>query len=363
MKPENLLHAITDIDEDILLDAKNHTHHRFFSKRRLAALVTAAVLASTLVGTCLASVDGAGWFRNFFAAQSGTPLTEGKNAYLSQSATAFQQSYTTDGYTISLESALSDGVNTIIQFRVDVPEGTVLDAHHYAINNWKDFELVSHNGETLRDSGGWDSYDEDPNDNMFSLLYVTENNWYEKDIDRIFGTTWTIRIDGIKSRYMENLYTDDFRYWDEVLVTGPWEFEITIPESGNRELQFIAEPVSCPATRTRPLNLADRDENGQISPDYFQDEVIVTSLRLRALSFAIDFQLSNGEKGNADFAPFTIVMKDGTQVLVGVNHTNLLGVVGSGAPGFTSFNLGSPVVLEEVDYILLPDGTKLVPVS
>ncbi len=351
MKPENLLHAITDIDEDILLDAKNHTPRRFFSKRRLSALLTAAVLASTLIGTCLASADGAGWFRKFFAAQSGSPLTEGKNAYLGQSTATFQQSYTKDGYTISLESALSDGVNTIIQFRVDVPEGTVLDAHHYGISNWRGFELVGDNGETLRDSGGWDDYDEDPSDNMFSLLYVTDNHWYEPHIDKIFGTTWTLQIDGIQGRYVENLYTDDFRYWDEPLVTGPWEFTVTIPESGNRELRFISEPVACPGK----VNIGIRG--------WHYEDVQITSLRLRALSAGITFRHHKEGEVNAYFDDFYVVMKDGSQVSIGTSTSTFPRTLGYNAPGFTSFNFDAPIVLEEVDHILLPNGTKLEPVG
>ncbi len=361
MKPETILHALTDLDEDLILDAAEQPCRPNIHRRRLSALLTAAVLASTLVGTCFAYTDGASWFRRFFTAHSGEVLTESKNAYLDQSAAAFRQSYTKDGFTVSLESALSDGVNTIIQFRVEAPEGTALDAHSYGITNWEGFELVGGNGETLRDSGGWDSYDENPNDNIFSLLYTSCNNWYDKHIDRIFGTTWSVRIDSIQGRYLENLHTENFRYWDETLVTGPWEFNITLPESGNRELQFISQPVTLPVTMQHPIRTEDREEKGYIIPEYYQEDIVITSLRLRALSFAIDFQRIDGTKANADFESFAIVTRDGSEVIVGTHQSGLLGTVGSGAPGRITFNLGSPIVLEEVDHILLPNGTKLYP--
>ncbi len=362
MKAEDLFQSFTDLEDDLILDAREVPCRPRLNKRRLSTLVTAAVLATTFIGTCFASVDGAAWFRQFFAQHSGEVLTDGKNAYLGQSAAAFQQSYTKDGFTISLESALSDGVNTMLQFRVEVPEGTVLDAHHYSISNWMGFELVGDNGETLRDSGGWQSYDENPDDNTFSMLYATENNWYEPHMDKIFGAAWTVRIDGIDAAYWENLYTEDFRTWEKPLVTGPWEFTVTLPESGNQQLQFISQPVKTAVTMHHPIRPEDAKENGHIAPEYYQEEVVITSLRLRALSFAIDFQLPDGKETNADFDPFTIVMKDGSEVLVGTHHSGLLGTVGSGAPGRSTFNLASPIVLEEVDHLLLPDGTKLKPV-
>ncbi len=117
MKPEELLSALTDMDDDIIASAWEPKRRPALTRRRLTALLTAAVIASTLITTCLASVDGASWFRRFFADHSGSPLNEGKNAWLSQSTADFQQSKTIDGYTICLESALSDGINTIISSR------------------------------------------------------------------------------------------------------------------------------------------------------------------------------------------------------------------------------------------------------
>ncbi len=245
-----------------------------------------------------------------------------------------------------------------------MPEGIKLDAKNYGITNWKGFQLVSDAGDTLHTSGGWKSYDEDPSDNVFSLMYFSHNDWYEKHIDRIFGTAWNISIEGLYARYEENQFTEDHRFWDETLVTGPWEFQIELPVSGNRELEFISEPVPCPVTVMGSIHLEDADENGHITPNYYQETVEITSLRLRALSCGIRFQRSNGEKGNADFEIFTIVMKDGSQIPFGVNSgNNLLGTVGSGAPGFRSFNFSSPIVLDEVDHILLPDGTQLYPIA
>lgn len=338
MKSEDLLMALNELEADLVLDAEK-TPNRVFRKRRLTTLLIAAVLVGSLAITAVASADGAVWFQNFFSQNSGMDLSNGQIAYIGENTTAVQQSQTMNGYTITLESALSDGVKTLIQFKVTAPEDVVLGLDIYTPGNWADNTfIVNEGGKTYFTSGGWDTFDEDKTDNAVTILYESDNFWYEKEIDQLFGHTWNIRLVGLDGKNRMTIENMNDPPPKQHITDGLWEFEVTFPESGNKTVEFISEPVSCPAE----VNIGIQG--------YHYEDVDITSLRVRAMSVALTFQHPTEEAINADFDDIYAVMKDGSQALLNPYYSS---------PNFLTFDFDAPIVVDEIDHILLPNGAKL----
>ena len=345
MKPEDLWSAFTELDDDLVLDTEAAAPKRKFGPRRLMAVLTAAVIASTMVLTAFASSDGAVWFKNFFS--MNTDLADSQKDFIEGNTTQFRQSQTSNGYTLTLDTAISDGVRTYIRFQLTAPEGVVLDADHYAPNNWTELKFVNENGETYSTSGGWDTYDDDLTDNVSSLLYTSDNGGFEDDVDRLFEETWNVRIIGIKAGCWHDLGTPEASFEEKKLTDGLWEFDIQFPEKGNRVVELISTPVDCPSEVDVGI-----EKTGENTFRYITESALVqiTSFKLRALTAEFSYQYSEKEQVNADFEDLYVVMKDGTRTLM---HQNL------GYPNYNTYYFDAPIILDEVDHILLPNGTKL----
>ncbi|MBR1972552.1 MAG: DUF4179 domain-containing protein [Oscillospiraceae bacterium] len=343
MKSEDLLLALNDLDDDLIFDTVKKPARPKSIRRRLSTILIAAAIASTLAITAFASKDGASWFRSFFAQNSHLALTDSQEAYIGENTAQFQQSQTKNGYTISLESAFSDGVKTLIQLRVTAPENVPMALDRYTPGNWGNTDfLVNEVGETYFYSGGWDTIDEDKTDNVVTLLYESDNFWYEKGIDQIFGHTWTLRFVGLRGRNKMTIENMDDPPEEQHITDGIWEFTIEFPESGNETLEFISEPTPCTVTHNFSAQ------------GFIEDTVTVTSLKVRALSVALHFQHPKRDEINAYFDDIFAVMKDGSPVLMNPCYNS---------PNFQTFTFDAPIVLDEVDHIFLPNGTKLYPAT
>lgn len=133
--------------------------------------------------------------------------------------------------------------------------------------------------------------------------------------------------------YFEDIY---HKYWDggehqELISEGVWSIDISFEESDFREIELLQEPIVAKASVGWKLDGTDTFENLEI-----------TSVKLRSLS--IDLV---SEKENADFFSFTgsrsyAVMKDGTKIEI------------------MNKEFVEPLDLDNVAYILLADGTKLM---
>ena len=128
------------------------------------------------------------------------------------------------------------------------------------------------------------------------------------------------------------------KYWDEELIgfreeliaEGVWNFDVSCEGSEIREIELITEPFYAKATTGWTLDGKDTAE-----------EVQITSFKLRSMSVDLtsvmpgaDFSIFNGNQ-------MQVVMKDGEKIPILVR---------------TYF---APIDLDQLVYILFPDGTKL----
>ena len=127
----------------------------------------------------------------------------------------------------------------------------------------------------------------------------------------------------------------------EHLTEGCWSFEVQFPESCERELELISEPVTIQCVLG----------GGPLIPGVnHTDPVEVTSFRIRALTAEICFKYAYREQINGNFGEICAVMKNGTQILLNARL---------GYPNFLSFTFDAPLDLDQVDHILFPDKTVL----
>ena len=125
-----------------------------------------------------------------------------------------------------------------------------------------------------------------------------------------------------------------------LMAEGPWEFSIDLSEVETEILELVTEPVT---VETCYGFKAD-------GTDLFE-EVKVTSLVLSPLSATIQTDCDYAPDFAAGGRKVYVMMTDGTCLELIPNY---------GGDGAQRFNVESPIVLEDVNYVLLADGTKFM---
>lgn len=140
---------------------------------------------------------------------------------------------------------------------------------------------------------------------------------------------WTMHAEGFEKSVFD-MEKMDFEYTP--LAEGVWEFDLTFQSIDTRKVEFVTEPVSI------------------ITSDWIREEYVhenqITSFTLSGLSYEMKLTQPEIEGEIQDVGDVAIVMKDGSQY-------TLLRL--SAHPG----SMAAPIILDEVDYILLSNGVKL----
>ena len=147
------------------------------------------------------------------------------------------------------------------------------------------------------------------------------------------GTVWNLHLVDIEYSWWD---AANARLIDDILVEGEWLIPIRFDAShGNfREIELLSQPITAKYCASYVMNGNDVIEN--------IEEALITSVKVR--SFSIDIVT---EDENADFFYWRgkcscAVMKDGTQVEI------------------MNKRFVEPIDLDQVDHVLLADGTKLM---
>lgn len=348
MKPEKILYAINDIDGQFLREAREEGAPSVKPHRRKFVTLIAAVIALMAVtATAFAAEEIAGWFTQFFAGQSDAPLSPAQIEFIEENEQVIAQTQKHNGYSLELKSVIADKEVVYVTIGLTAPEGT----------SRADLVTIS----TL----GVDLYDEH---NMpgaaYGLQFCDDMDGLDNTIDMVLdlkladwnsGSNWTLRIDSLSREIYDEEYEQELRetkyagqtevmftqeemsrmYRFVTLAEGPWKFAIDLSRADNGELELITIPV-----------------NAQSYFRFEPHEVIpITSFVLRPLSATIraDTEWVPSFSDNVDNLVY-VVMKDGSRVQL-VSQWSSVGV--------EHLNAESPIVLEEVDHVLLPDGTKI----
>lgn len=343
---ENILSASSEIPpagKDDMMKRK---------RMRPVVLVALIAIVAAMAITAFATEEIAGWFKHFFAKNSENGLTASQIEYLDKHEQIINETQTNNGYELKLKSVLSDGYTVYATIALTAPENvTQADLSEL----WG--SAIDFYDENKKPCASWmmDVCDDmDGLENTADLVFeITPADWNS-------GTILTIRINALEKMLhdveyeMELLATkyagqDNIMFTDEesariyqkiMMAEGPWEFTIDLSTIETQILELIAEPVTVQTSYGFKEDGTDLYEN-----------VTVTSLILSPLSATI--------QTDTDYAPdFTtgdrkvyVVMTDGSCIELIPNRSG---------GGKQYFNVESPIVLDDVDYVLLSDGMKLI---
>ena len=334
-------------------EKKKHPSTGFVSK-----LSIAAVMVSLLVVSVGASEVVRNWFQSYFYKESDSSLSQAQVEFIEENVQDINQRQTCNGYTMEVKSVLTDGRNAYIAISITAPEGIYLDRtvkegyNPAAPNIWTEGLLVETDGGY---SATWqmaEDGDGKPNThNMVILLSGDESSF-------INGKTCHIHFTNLKAEYTNDAFgakmkekygcepklgilTDEEaeKMWPvETLVEGNWDFEVTFTNTDVPVKELIDHPVNYVLEYETPEGKVTKTTK-------------VLSIRLSAIGAVCTYEAG---KNAPDGIGGYIFMKDGTSISLAGN------TVGSSWEGGSCGMFDIPIALEDVAYILFPDGTKIL---
>ena len=237
-----------------------------------------------------------------------------------------------NGYSVELKSAQTDGFAGHIILGITGPEGTHLlnpDIENYRIGpgNWSNGFISSVTNDAGHSYSG--GIEEDGDGLSNTVDYKIKFDFQTED-----GSP-ALTEDSVMNIYFEDIWGS---YWDyeasgfqeELIAEGVWSFDVSFEGSEIREIELISSPFYAKATTGWTLDGEDTAE-----------EVQIISFKLRSMSVDITSALRG-----ADFS-----ILNGKQIVVVMNNGEEIPILDK-----TYFD---PIDLDQVDYILFPDGTKL----
>jgi len=345
------------------------------------ALVAAVVVLMAL--TVSASETVQNWFLGFFGERSETELSQGQVEYIEENAQTIQDSQTIDGWTVELRAAISDGTKAYIIIGITAPENVNLEqtVEDGIAQDWFGPENGSMHGDGMQEIVSWsakeliiESYrygleeDGDGKANTKNLVITMNPNldWHPDpfgaDVD------WYIHIENIvhqveDAEYRRELMEGEYAgqtdvvftgeetqrlYKVEVLAEGEWDFTVNFAEH-ETGVELLSQPI------TVTMDVLRQFGNGIEDYDNFREAVTVPSVVVRPLSVTIDYEDCDGQPHFSNFdTESCAVMRDGSRIIL---HN-----YGGGGTGSMILEAETPIVLDDVDYILLPDGT-IIPMT
>lgn len=335
MTAMTLLKAMNDLDEDLIAEVMLPTCGRKRKRISRPVLVAAVLITGILLITSCTAMGGAGWFLQYFSDAAPENLSAQQVEYIVANTRDVNQSQTVNGYTLTLESVFSDGRDILIQFELTAPRGTRLDADSYS-----DIRGTILQSEAMPSamSMGWSLQDDDRTDNRAKLLYSINTAWNNET--PFSEQNCRLYVYGLEAVWREHM---DVR--TEVLTEGCWSFDIHFPEDCNRSIAFVQEPV--PVTRQVTVGYERTGENTMM-PVTEPQEGRITALNLWALGAELSYHFDE-DPANAEFGDLYAVMKNGEKITLNQYF---------GAPDFITYKVETPIILDQVDHLLLADGTQ-----
>ena len=241
------------------------------------------------------------------------------------------QEATQNGYTLKLKSVETDGYVAQILIGITAPEDIVLSTEKpLRFGNWRGMLVPADGSEAA--FGPVNTLDDgDGKANTIDVLLTQSVTAKNTDAPFAAGSTWTLYL-------VDLVYSST----DETLTEGEWQFPISFGADNcdDRELELLTSPILMKAgTGWLP------DGTDVVM------EFPVSSFKLRKFSSKIvrDTAAETEEQRAESYTDFygwnghfiCVVMKDGTRIELWDQEND------------------SAIDLTQVDYVLLPDGTKL----
>lgn len=320
--------------------------------KKVFSLILALVMTASLAIPCaaeeIAGNDTTGqelstipWFQQYFSekiySESESTLTPSQKALLDENIVLYNQSITQNGYTITLLSGISDGCQSFFNFKIDSPDGTVLDGDYSLIygikedlhyNDDADNSSQCSNRNKARVSFATMSTleDPDPYDNSIAMLCecCTSDSAFSRGSIQIL-------ISEIIESPVNQAETSQ-----NVICSGNWAFDIELPEA-QQAIELLTSTERCAAKRC-------------FRRWYFDVSVKVTSFQLRTFSATLLYDKPfTGFWEGITLGPIFLVMNDGTQIKATFN-------AGANCGDYMecTYVFNQPIAYENVAYVLFP---------
>ena len=395
MNGKELFLGLSYINRKYIEEAEKDTVSSFSAKKRSRLrrpLLIAAVIALTLLLVGCAVAYANGWFQQIFSARSETPLSSEQIQYIQNNEQIVGQSQTKKDWTVDLKSTICDGRTGYLVFQVTAPDGMDLEQYlnpptvddkrlspgNYSVSRDRMYPLSKASIGNLNegknymfaDGGNWISdNDGKANSVLYCMSIRCEKLYPDKPMlmEEPFGkeNTFHIRFMGItleytnlelqkeiEEKYAGQTYIVDGEeaaglFCSDILTDEEWNFDVTF-DSDNQFIELITHPVSVQAKVWRYA-----DEKQWETKDSLE-EVQISSFRVTPFGANITFVPKSDTIGiSLDLWQDTddeiyAVMKDESRIK--------LDLTGADA---TILQAQTPIVLSQLDYILLEDGTKL----
>ena len=392
MKAIDLLVGFNSVKDSYVISAEEFRQgkRKRLSTRKMWLIAAVLALTLLLVGCAVAYVNG--WFQQIFSARSETPLSSEQIQYIQNNEQIVGQSQTINDWTVDLKSTICDGRTGYLVFQITAPDD--VDLEQYLNPPTLDDKRLSMGNDSASrkaayslavasigtvdsernywylDSGDWMADgDGQPNTVLFCMTIRCEKidpnkpmlleDPFGKDVSfriRLMGITLEYKNQElqreIEEKYAGQAYIVDGEeaaglFCSDILTDEEWNFHVTF-DSDNQFMELITKPVSAQAKVWRYA-----DEKQWETKDSLE-EVQISSFRVTPFGANIAFVPKSDTIGislqlwqDTDDEIYA-VMKDGSRIK--------LDLTGADA---TILQAQTPIVLSQLDYILLEDGTKL----
>lgn len=389
MNSNQILDMIGDARGEYILQAQQHRAGAV-PKQRLSlnrSLLIAALIALMLflVGCTIAYTQG--WFVGFFQKNTGTPLTPEQINYIEENEQIIGQTNSQNGWTVELRSAITDGTTGYIIIGITAPEGTNLESQvqddrildRYTPQNAGFSGIKKKMPDIISPPAGvrWAQIGmgmDDDGDGLDHTKNYVIQIYPDPDLSETdpFGpeAVYHIYVENIVREYDDEEYRQhlrDTKYAGQdgimftqeeidrmrkvdILAEGTWEFDVTF-SSSIQQTELLSQPMKMYATVTRSV-----EREGWLISDnvHTWEEVTLTSVTLNPLSVVFrtaEDNVSLCYDENLGFLQVFAVMKDGSRI-------ELL-PYGAHGLNYQTLDAETPLVLSEVDHILMGDGTVI----
>ena len=328
MNGKNLLIGLSYIDQKYIEESEMELSAKkavYWKPLLIAALIAVLLLA----GCGYVVLSEAQWLQSFFSRQKGQPLSQGQSAYIEENVQVLGQNVTVNGYTVTVESAIAEERVACIRLRLEGPGITDIYSGSFRPRPLEDGKgsesLFFKKGQTAQEESpyGLGRWIFSPDGNAVSILIQLDQSAkpdapsFEPEVPYVLHLT--------------DLYVSEFGQSEEILTEGIWDFEIIFDHLNSDYAELINSPITI-TNESISLRLA--------------------SMKLRTMGIDVCFEPGDYDYLGRDcFEDSWVVLKDGTRVSIYPQFYDPKGNAG--------LSLDCPIVLEEVDYVQLWDGTQI----
>ena len=396
MKAIDLLVGFGSVKDSYVISAeefrqgKQKAKMKRLSTRKMWLIAAVIALTLLLVGCAVAYANG--WFQQIFSARSETPLSSEQIQYIQNNEQIVGQSQTKKDWTVDLKSTICDGRTGYLVFQITAPDDVDLEKYlnpptlddkrpsmgndsasrkaAYSLAVASIGTVDSERNYWYLASGDWVvDGDGQPNTVLFCMTIRCEKmdpskpmlleDPFGKDVSfriRLMGITLEYKNQElqreIEEKYAGQTYIVDGEeaaglFCSDILTDEEWNFDITF-DSDNQFIELITKPVFAQA---KVWCYADEKQWDTVDS---LEEVQISSFRVTPFGANISYVPKPDAIGisprigeNVENAIYA-VMKDGSRIQLNLTGNN-----------DTVLQAETPIVLSQLDYILLEDGTKL----